>query len=870
MTQAAEFIEARQNLLDGCNGPGSGQVCAERYAALMDDHLFALFTAALGSSEPPSGLCLAALGGYGRGRLAPRSDVDLLFLTASAADQARYAPIIEKILYPLWDLRLDVGQAVRTPAQCVDMAAEDFPTLTTQLDSRFLMGDAALFKDFQDRLGHWLAGRSRRKKFFKELKALVEGRHRKYGASPYLLEPNVKEGQGGLRDLHAIGWAGVGLFGVKEMGALTEQGFLSPGHEAELTESLSFFMDVRLNLHRQAQEKTDTLTFDLQVDVAQSLKYQDDGHISGVEAFMRDYYTRVYRTKSTLDYFLARVEQTLIPPKLWRMTDQARRVEKGLSILRGQIELGKRNEIRERPALMMRAFEISAGSGLPLSQRSLEVIRTNLDLVDEAYRLDPQVADSFLKGLTAIPPATAKAAPNLDAMQVLDFLEAYIPELAGVRAQVQHDAYHVYTVDVHLVVTLWELKKIALGLTGPDSNGFDRQVMERVRDKKTLFLAALLHDIGKGHGHDHATRGAAMAPAVGERLGLTPESRETLEFLIAEHLYLIEIATRRDLTEEKLIVTCARRIGDDDRLNMLYLLTVADSRATAPDVMNPWKATLLRDLYSKVYRVLTRSDLARKETADRTDRLLMEVVKTLENRLTPAQIDTHLEKMSAHYLSVMTVADVVKHILMERELLEKKKQSIWEVEDKEEGYCEVTILTKDRPGLLSRMAGIFTLHNINILGAQVFTRASNVALDIFQVTPPPDRVYAAEAWERVRKDAMKVLTGHLALDYRLAKKRPMLHTRPAVTRRPDRVEVDNETSDFYTIVEVYTYDRLGLLYEITQTLFDLQLSINIAKISTKVDQVVDVFYVRDFYGQKLFDDEQIRELKDALLFSLER
>ena len=870
MAQATGFSQARQELLDEYTGSGSGQEYSERYAGLMDEHLRELFMAAAGSSQPPSGLCLAALGGYGRGRLAPHSDVDLLFLTNTSADQAGFAPIIEKVLYPLWDLKLDVGQAVRTPSQCVDMATEDFPTLTTQLDGRYLAGDAGLFKDFQDRLGRWLAGRSRRRKFFKELKAMVEGRHRKYGASPYLLEPNVKEGQGGLRDLHAIGWAGVGLFGVKGYEILVERGFLSRDREVELAKARSFFMDVRLHLHRLAREKTDTLTFDQQVEVAQSLGYGDDGHISGVEAFMRDYYTHVYRTKSTLDYFLSRVEQTLIPPRIWKMTDQARRVEKGLSILRGQIELGRRDEVRERPGLMMRAFEVSAGSGLPLSQRSLEVIRTNLDLVDDAYRSDPRVADSFLKGLTAIPPANSKVAPNLDAMQVLDFLEAYIPELAGVRAQVQHDAYHVYTVDVHLVVTLWELKKIALGLTGPDSNGFDRKVMERVRDNKTLFLGALLHDIGKGHGHDHAARGAAMVPAVGRRLGLPPESVEALEFLIAEHLYLIEIATRRDLTEEKLIVNCARRLGDDDRLNMLYLLTVADSRATAPDVMNPWKATLLRDLYSKVYRVLTRSDLARRETADRTDRLLMEVVKTLEGRLTPAQIDTHLEKMSAHYLSVMTAADVVKHILLERELLDKKKQFIWEVEDKEEGYCEVTILTKDRPGLLSRMAGVFTLHNINILGAQVFTRASNVALDIFQVTPPPDRVYAAEAWERVRKDALKVLTGHLALDYRLARKRPMLHARPPVTTKPDQVEVDNETSDFYTIVEVYTYDRLGLLYEITQTLFDLQLSINIAKISTKADQVVDVFYVRDFFGQKLFDDEQIRELKDALLFSLER
>ncbi|MFH1136131.1 MAG: [protein-PII] uridylyltransferase [Pseudomonadota bacterium] len=865
-----EFIETREKLLEKLAGQGLAIDFAGEYAGLMDRRLQELFARAAGAAGPPKGLALAAMGGFGRGELAPYSDVDLLFLTDGGAGLKGFGNLVEAVLYPLWDMKLDVGHAVRTPDQCLEMAREDFATLSTQLDARFLAGDQAVFNELVTRLNRWLAAKSRKHSFFKDLTASVSARRRKYGASPYLLEPNVKEGQGALRDIHAVHWAGAGIYNLRRLEQLVEAGLLSRDRVRELDEAHRFMTGVRLHLHRLSGRKNDVLTFDLQENLSRELGFEGDGHISGVEQFMGVYYTHVYRAKGTLDFFLSRVQDDLVPSRIWRMTQLPRRVEKGLTLLRGLVELGGSAEVRRRPILIMRAFEVSASSGLPLSQRSLEVIRMNMDLVDDDYRRDPAAAASFLRGLTAIPPRRKNASGPTAAMQVLDFLESYIPELAKVKAQVQHDAYHVYTVDVHLVVTLMELKRLAMGERADDVGAFDLSVLNKVKDRRILFLAALLHDIGKGHGHDHARLGAEMIPPIGARLGLGEDETDALRYLVEDHLFLAETATRRDLTEEKLIVNCARRVGDVDRLNMLYLLTSADSLATGPGAMSPWKASLLRELYSKVFRVLTKSDLALRETARRTDRLLMEVAGRLENRLTPTQLDAHLEKMSAHYLSVMDVDQVVRHILLERDLVDGKKQLVWEVEEKD-GHCEATILTKDRPGLLSRMAGVFTLHNINILGAQVFTRANNIALDVFQVGYPPDRVFQDKAWAKVREDALGVLTGKLALDYRLAQKRPMLKASlPGGGRRPDEVKIDNETSDFYTIVEVYTYDRLGLLYDVTRTLYDLQLSINIAKISTKADQVVDVFYVRDFFGEKLVDEIQIRELKDALHFTLAR
>lgn len=864
------FLDEKNNLLERYHGMGQGTAFVKAYAGLVDDYLIGLYKQALGNSSNSEGLALVALGGYGRGEMAPHSDVDLLFLSSSPKLRSEHKNMVESVLYPLWDLKLQVGQAVRTPDECLDMAREDFATLSTQLDARYLAGDGALFADFIEKLYRWLGSKTRKKAFLKGLKESISKRHGKYGQSPYLLEPNVKEGHGALRDIHAIRWAASGLYDFSVIEELPDRGLLSTKQLMELKNASSFMTDVRVLLHKMGPAKNDALTFDMQEKVAQDLDFRDNGHISAVEMFMQRYYIHAYQTKSIMDYFLSRVREELVPSKVWKMTSRSRKIEKGLKILRGQIEIGPRAEIRQRPVLMMRAFEISVCSGLPISHRSLELIRTSLDLVDDDFRRDAEAAASFMNILTALPPASSKVMEEMDPMQTLPLLYEYIPEFSGVRARVQHDAYHVYTVDVHQIITMWEIKKIARGIGEQADIEFEQAVFNRVNDREILFLAALLHDIGKGRGKEHAKTGSEMMPEIAGRLGISKERSEMLSFLVAEHLFLAHTAMRRDLSEEKLIINCARKIGDQERLNMLYLITVADSRATGPTVLTQWKNSLLKDLYSKIYRVLTRSDLAGKEMAGRTDKLLIDVVKALEDRYTAEEIDTHLEKMSAHYLSVMNVNQVVRHILLERELQEKELPMLWEVVEIDEDHREVTILAPDRPGLLARLAGVFTLHHINILGAQVFTRANNIALDIFQVETPPDRVYENETWEKVKADTLNVLTGRLALDYRLAKKKPLLTAAKPVTRKPDDVIIDNETSDFYTIVEVYTYDRLGLLYAVTQTLYDLQLSINIAKISTNVEQVVDVFYVKDFFGQKLLDKDQIRELKEALLFTLEK
>ncbi|MBW1708378.1 MAG: [protein-PII] uridylyltransferase [Deltaproteobacteria bacterium] len=861
-----DFIEEKTKLITALDQGFSGVDFSAAYTALLDSYLKDLYREALNGKEAPKGLALVALGGYGRSEVSPYSDVDLLFLYGSGLGEERVRPLVEAVLYPLWDQKLDVGHASRTVDECQSMGRSDFATLVSLIESRLLIGDEDLFLNFLRQLRYWLSSKTQRRSFFTNLKNNVEARYRKYGQSPYLLEPDVKNGQGGLRDIQAISWAGLGIYGISGFDELAEAGLLPKYGALALKEDRDFMVWVRAQLHRLADSKNETLTLMYQENLANRFGYEDEGDITAAEGFMHVYYTHVYSVSNNLDFLLSRVEEDLRPTSVKRITQHARTVEKGLLVRRGLVELVSSTDVRRRSVLMMRAFEVAMSEGLQLSHQTLDVIRSNIDLIDDNFRRNPEAAQSFFRAISAIPSNTPARPRNIEAMQEINFLAAYIPELAPVKARAQHDAYHLYTVDVHLVLTLWELKKIASKQGEEDRDDFELSILEQVKKPEVLYLAALVHDIGKGLGHDHARRGAELVPQIGERLGLSPDEIEALVFLVAEHLFLIETATRRDLTEEKLILTSAQRVGDIDRLNMLYLLTVADSRATGPTAWSQWKASLLRDLYTKVYHVLTRSDLAGKEAANRREKLKIEVKKILKNKLDPERVEFGLENVSAHYLSVMNANQIARHLLLEDRFGDGVM--VWEVRDTNKGFYEVTLVTKDRPGLLASMAGVFSLNSINILGAQVFTRANGIAIDIFHVDSPPDPIFIEEAWAKVKEDARKVLIGEMTPDFRSSHRRPVFKVTQKVPHRPSRVEVDNEVSDFYTVIEVFAHDRLGLLYDLTQTIFNQNLTIHIARISTKVDQVVDVFYVRDFDGQKL-DEKDIQALKEALALTLE-
>jgi [protein-PII] uridylyltransferase len=533
-------------------------------------------------------------------------------------------------------------------------------------------------------------------------------------------------------------------------------------------------------------------------------------------------------------------------------------LEPGVYLEGGRLFLDSAKVLKDNPSLLMKIFWYALKREAILSQETIRLIKQCLFLADEGFQNSREVSRLFLEIIGDL----KTSRELLETLLQTGLLTAYIPELEATVCRTQFDTYHVYTVDIHLLLTLVELKRIGQGYYVKEEPLLFG-IWGEVEDFSVLNLAALFHDLGKGQGKNHAQEGALMIPQIAERLKLPLQSAKTISFLVKNHLLLVETALRRDLNDEDLMVRCAQIIQDSDTLKMLYLLSYADSLATSHQAWNNWKSMLLRELFFKLLHILEKGDLASEVVMESSQRQVLELV---EKEIPGKEALAFLEGMPHSYLVSLPPEAIAQHLRLLRQL--DGKPFLWQVEKKEEIY-EIFICCHDRPGLFSRLTGVLALNNINILGAQIFTRSDKIALDILQVQPPIDPLFVEETWDKVYEQLSKVIGGKLSLDYRLAQKKPALQiSSTPITAPESQVEIDNQGSDFHTILEIFTQDRLGLLYTITKTLFEVELNIHFAKISTKVDQVVDVFYVTDLEGQKLYDQERLDEIQKAILFAL--
>ncbi|ABK98963.1 [protein-PII] uridylyltransferase [Pelobacter propionicus] len=855
----------REEIRKRHNAGASGSEVTHLISRMMDELIKRLFHSIVDDLDISGGymdhINLVAVGGYGRGELNPYSDIDIMFLHDGDIPVATVEDIAQKLLYFLWDMRLDVGYSVRTIGDCIEMAASDGTVKTALMDARNLKGSTSLFTDLHKTIFSQILPRSS-DKFIKSKVEEMKARREKYGSTVYLLEPNLKEGEGGLRDLQTALWVARIKYKFSDPRELIVKGVVTEEELDSYFSALDFLWRIRNELHYFSGRKNEQLTFDAQVHLAQFFGYKQHERVLAVEDFMRDY----YRHANRVEYLVS----TLVSRCVWRDEGALkilgyfvrRPIGDGCFILKGELIVPDEGVVERQPVVLMRIFELAQKHGVELGIPVMGLVRRSLHMVNDKFRRSREVGTSFMNILRA-PRGVAR---TLRLMHHLEFLNHFIPEMELIYCKVQHDVYHIFTVDIHTLFAVEQAEKMLAGELKNELR-FPCQVAAQVNKPELLYLAVLLHDIGKGSGGSHADKGAAMIPTIARRLGLSRECSERLEFLVRRHLYFAHIAQRRDLGDEKMIIQFARHMETSENLKMLYLLTVADIRAVGVDVWTTWKALLFQELYERAFDVLERGDFRLEASSERVKSVMRKVAGLLGNECAPTAVQAELRAMPMRLLLSHDPDQIAGHIRLLLGLgLGGAPVLTRLVHNRESGYSEFTICTHDMPGLFSRITGVMAANGINILGAQINTSRNGKVLDILQVNSPRGKIIGDEnCWKKVRDDTERVLLGEADVAAMVDKRqRPsQLMVRPA-PRFPTRIDFDNQVSEGYTVIDIYTHDKVGLLYLITSTLTQLGLYIGVSKISTKVDQVADVFYVRDIFGHKIMDEAKLESVRERL------
>lgn len=865
--QASQFLTTNLDRIQKRTEAGaSGRQIVQQLTHLFD-HLNAALYKAVSidlSAGDIAGCALIALGGYGRGEMNPRSDLDLMFYYE--ADRKGTAKIIsDRMLYLLWDLKLDVGYSVRSSVECIE-EAKDSTVRTSLLDARLVAGQQHIFDDFLQSVGKYVLNQSSQS-FIKVKLEENESRKKKYGSSVYLLEPNIKEGEGGLRELQDALWISRVKFKAAGLKDLLIKGVITEADVQDYLQAQDYLWRIRNYLHFNAARKTDQLSFDLQQQIATSLGFEKNRKGSAVEQFMQEYYAHAIKVEHLSTKFILRSTKQYNAPQQHLFKFLSRRnLEDGFYIIRGELRAREDKKLLEDPALMMVAFELSQRHEVVICIELKKLIRENLHLINDRVRRSKRMTDSFM----AILRHQKNIGRTLRKMHHLMFLNTFIPEFKNIYCKVQFDLYHIYTVDTHSIFAVENMERLWAG-DYADVHPRLTEVAKNIEKPELLILAILFHDIGKGSGKDHSMRGAEMMPTLSRRLRLNREDSQRLQFLVLHHLKMAHISQRRDLQDMKMIAQFAELMGMSENLRMLYLLTFADIKAVGPDVWTEWKGNLLRELYEKAYDVLEKKDFYLEKRSEKARNRKRKIRKALLEEFSENKVNRAINSLNMRYLMSYRSREIIPHLQLA--LSRGKKTLAMKVEHMVDAeYTEVTIATLDSPGLFSYIAGVMAAHSINILGAQIHTRKTGAVLDILQVNSLVGGIVdKPQKWERFENDLSAVIEGRKSVTDLISKKEQpsYLTTDEKRPRRPNKVEFDNEVSDHYTVVDIFAHDKIGLLYEITHTLNELGLYIAVSKISTKVDQVADVFYVNDIFGQKIVDQNKIEEIRSVLLDRLE-
>jgi [protein-PII] uridylyltransferase len=863
---ARRYVEAVQTEVRARHDGGAGGLAVvAAYTDAIDRLIRYLFESATRDATARNArlkerLTLVAQGGYGRGELNVHSDIDLLILYPWKVTP-HIETVTENVLLALIDARLSVGSALRNARECIRLAARDFKVKTALLDARYLCGDEALYAEFDAAMlsSVWSASQQ---KFMAEKLAENEERHARAGHSVYLLQPDLKEGQGGLRDLHTALWLAKVRYRVRNVRELVPLGVLRSQDVAALEQALDFLWRVRNAIHLATGRHHDRLTFELQDQLAPLLGFGSGRE--GVERFMREYYRQATAVSNLSDWLVAHCRR--VAPAYRVMPAPVRTIREGMRVRGHELSVVGRRVFEEDPSALVTVFAEAQRHDATLGPTTTALVSECAPLLlprreDEATR----------RAFREVLGAKARVFETLTAMHRLGVLRVLLPEFGHLECLVSHDPFHVYTVDHHSLLGVREIETLRSGalleklplLTG---------VARELAGIDLLVLSMLCHDIGKGRGGEHSARGSALMDEVTRRLGFNEDEAATCKFLVANHLHMSRLAQRRDIGDDALVGEFCRTCGSVENLQHLFVLTYADMTAVAPGVWNEWRGGLVTELYMRALEFLERGVVAAEDRAGRATRVRARTVRAAA----PAERDAarlFVDVMPESYFLSTPEEAITRHVALMRRyraraVADGQPALVTDLTTSmERGFAEYTICTADRPGLFAMVSGALATHGLDVVGARITTSRDALAFDAFRVRWDP--TMDPTCWERVEATLWGVLAGTTDLEALVAQAvRPALFTRK---RRPipTVVAIDNQVSETYTVIDLECGDRVGLLFGITNCLYRLGLDIHLAKINTMDDRVFDVFYVTDRGGRKVEEPRRLEDIRAALLAALD-
>ena len=802
-------------------------------------------------------LAVLAVGGYGRAEMAPASDVDLLFLTPWKITGWAES-VVESMLYMMWDLKLKIGHSIRSVDDCLRLGEGDMTIRTSLVEHRLVTGHAPLAQELRQRLWDELFDRTV-PEFIEAKLDERAARHVRQGGQRYVLEPNVKEGKGCLRDLQTLYWIAKYIHRVDRAVELVDLGVFSRDEHLAFWQAEDFLWAVRCHLHLISGRPVDVLSFDMQVEVARRMGYADTTARRGVEYFMQDYFRHATRVGELTRVFLAALETQHVrtAPFLGRLFRRKRKMKPGFVDQQGRLSYESEATFLADPLNLLRIFEEALRTGVLIHPDAMRLVAANLGVIDDKVQSDPEAIRIFMDMLLK----HGNPERALRRMNELGVLAAFIPEFEPVVAMMQFNVYHHYTVDEHSIQCIAALAEIERG-EHPENLPLSSQIIEAGVNRRVLYLATLLHDIGKGRPEDHSILGARIARRIATRFGFNQEDIDTVEWLVRNHLLMSDVAQKRDISDPRTLRDFAKAVKTRKRLDMLLVLTVCDIRGVGPGTWNNWKAALLRTLHQETAAALENGleELNRDKRQNEAKRSLrhMLVAKGWDARAIRAEIARHYD---AYWPGLPTQSHAVFAELLRG--IGPDEIRIDLRADPDRDATRTAFVLSDHPGIFSRLAGALTLTGANVVDARTYTTRDGYATAVFWVQDAEGHPFAEDRLPKLRQTILRTLSGEIVAREAFATRdKPKKRNREF--RFPTHITFDNEGSDIYTIVEVDTRDRPGLLYDLTRTLASNHIQIVSAVIATFGAQVVDSFYVKDMFGLKLHSASKREALEKKL------